>query len=152
MNSEQIEKLFSIAKNRELEAHQFYLSVSEKVKDPNVKGIFAQLAREEMGHYELLETFRNDPTASMKISAPPTDWKVAEAEELPKLSTDLKPRDAMALAMKKEQQAVEFYRSLSAAATDTETRSMFDNLANMELGHKHRLEKLFVDIGYPEAF
>jgi len=29
---------------------------------------------------------------------------------------------------------------------------MFENLARMELGHKTRLEHMFVDIGYPEAF
>jgi hypothetical protein len=31
-------------------------------------------------------------------------------------------------------------------------KDVFNNLANMELGHKHRLETVFVDIGYPEAF
>jgi rubrerythrin len=152
MESIELERLFSIAITRELEANQFYTKVAEKASVVSVKDIFTQLAREEMGHYELLERFHRDPTMTMKITAPPSDWKVAESQELPVLSVEMKPADAIALAMKKEQQAVEFYRGLAAAAGDSGTKDIFDNLANMELGHKHRLENVFVDIGYPEAF
>jgi rubrerythrin len=54
--------------------------------------------------------------------------------------------------MKKEQQAVEFYRGLAAGSTDAEVRGVFENLANMELGHKTRLEDIYLEVGYPEAF
>ncbi|NUM37164.1 MAG: ferritin family protein [Candidatus Brocadiae bacterium] len=152
MKLEQIEQLFSIAVRRETEAYEFYTSAAKKVKDTNVKSIFEKLAKEEMGHYELLEKFRIDPTLLMKISAPSSDWKIAETQELAKLSIEMKPVDAIALAMKKEQQAVEFYRALSSASADASTKKMFDNLANMELTHKHQLENMFVNIGYPEVF
>ena len=33
-----------------------------------------------------------------------------------------------------------------------ENKEIFENLVNMELGHKARLENVFVEIGYPEAF
>ena len=78
--------------------------------------------------------------------------KVAEATELPKLTLDMQPADAIALAMKKEQQAVEFYRDLSKHCADQEIGKIFENLANMELTHKQKLENVFVEIGYPEAF
>jgi rubrerythrin len=88
----------------------------------------------------------------MKFAAPPSDFKIAEATELPVLSFDAKPADAIALAMKKEQQAVEFYRALAQTALDNGLKQVLESLATMELGHKHRLETIFVDIGYPEAF
>jgi len=147
-----IEKLFVIATQRETEAYEFYAAAARKVADPNVQEVFQQLARDEKEHFELLERFRANPVKIMKISPPATDWKIAESESMPTLSTDMKPKDAIALAMKKEQQAVDFYRSLSSASTTAEIRFMFDNLANMELTHKHRLESTFVDIGYPEVF
>jgi len=147
-----IEKLFVIATQRENEAYEFYRQAARKVADPNVKEIFLKLARDEQKHFELLERFRANPEKIMKICPPAADWKIAESESLPTLSTDMKPKDAIALAMKKEQQAVDFYRSLSAASTTADIRSMFDNLANMELTHKHRLERIFVEIGYPEVF
>jgi len=47
---------------------------------------------------------------------------------------------------------VEFYRGLAQSATDATLSAMFENLARMELGHKTRLETMFVDVGYPEVF
>lgn len=144
--------MFSLAVGREMEAYEFYAAAAKKMTDAGVKSLFEQLSKEEMGHYEMLEKFRMDPTLIMKISAPASDWKLAESEKLPKLSIVMKPKDAIALAMKKEQQAVELYRSLSKATSDAGTRTMFENLANMELGHKQKLEDMFVNIGYPEVF
>jgi len=152
MEQIEFEQIMSIAIKREIEANEFYTDAAKKMKDPDVKKTFEQLAGEEMGHMELLERFKADPQMPFKIGAPSRDTKVAEATELPKLSTSMKPADALALAMKKEQQAVEFYRGLSAASAEAGLKATFDNLANMELGHKNRLENLFVDIGYPEAF
>jgi len=152
MDKTAFEQVMSVAIRREVEAHEFYRDVAAKMTDKEAKAVFAQLAQEEMGHMELLEKFKADPTMVMKITAPPADYRVAEATDARKLSADMKPADAIALAMKKEQQAVEFYRGLAANAADSSTRNVFENLANMELGHKHRLENVFVEIGYPEAF
>jgi rubrerythrin len=152
MDTQELTRVFSLATQRELEANAFYSLVAKTSGNADVKKVFEQLAQEEMGHFELLEKLRIDPTLPMKITAPKQDYKLAEATELPAFSDAMKPADAIALAMKKEQQAVEFYRGLSDAATDTQMKDVFNNLANMELGHKHRLENVFVDIGYPEAF
>jgi rubrerythrin len=152
MTPQEIDAIFSLATKRELEAHEFYQKVAKRAKDAEVRRLFAQLAKEELGHYEMLERFQADPSLPMKIAAPAADFKVAEATELPPFTDDLSPKDAIALAMKKEQQAVEFYRTLAAGAADAGTRDLFENLANTELGHKQRLENAFVDIGYPEAF
>jgi len=152
MSRQQIEQVLEMASRSELEAHGFYRSVAAKMANPDVRRIFEQLARDEMGHYELIERYRHDPKAGLKIAAPVGDWKVAEGEALPELSTNAKPKDAIALAMKKEQQAVELYRALASSSSDAGVRSTFENLANMELGHKRKLETAFVDIGYPEVF
>jgi rubrerythrin len=152
MNNPEIDKLFAIAINREIEAHEFYVSVAKKVRDTAVIEIFSELAQEEYGHMEILEKYRHDPTLEMKMPAPSSDFKIAEATELPRLSIDVKPKDAIALAMKKEQRAVEFYHALAGLTNDSGVRNVFESLANMELGHKHRLETVFVDIGYPEVF
>jgi rubrerythrin len=152
MNPQQIEQILSVAIDREIEAYEFYQDVSERANDATVRDIFRQLAKEERGHRGMLEQYLYDPTMILKISAPAADYKVAEATELPKLSVAMKPADAIALAMKKEQQAVEFYRVLGDSASDASVRDVFASLANMELGHKQRLENVFVEIGYPEVF
>ncbi|MEM4248076.1 MAG: ferritin family protein [Candidatus Nanoarchaeia archaeon] len=152
MNTQEIEEIFSIALKREMEANAFYSRVAKKVKDSDVKKIFSQLAEDELGHFELLEKYKSDPTLPMKIDAPASDFKLAEHTELPPFSDDMKPKEAIALAMKKEQQAVEFYTKLAKNSSDQSIKDIFNNLANMELGHKQKLENAFIDIGYPEAF
>ncbi len=148
----ELEKLFALAIAREAEAREFYYSAAQKVENASVKAIFAELAEQEIGHGEMLEQFKADPSLTMKMQAPKADWKIAETTELPALNIAIAPKDALALAMKKEEQAVNFYRSLAVAASDAEMRNIFENFANMELNHKQRLETLFVDIGFPEVF
>ena len=149
--SMEIEKLFALASGRELDARDFYRTVEKKATDPAVQAIFKQLAVDEHNHYEMIERFRTDQTLLLKIPAP-SDWKLAEQEELPPFTPGMNARDAIALAMKKEQAAVEFYRALAAATADAGMRSIFENLAHMELGHKHALESAFTGIAYPEVF
>jgi len=152
MDRTQLDDLLTTAIAREVEANAFYRQVAERSTDPNVRTIFAELAAEELGHKSLLEGVRRDPNLIGRFFAPAADYKVAEATALPALSIDMKPADAIALAMKKEQQAVELYLELAARASDSEMVKSFNALANMERGHKTRLEDVFVQIGYPEVF
>jgi rubrerythrin len=41
---------------------------------------------------------------------------------------------------------------LAEWSSDDSHKKHYENLAAMELNHKHRLENMFVDIGYPEAW
>jgi rubrerythrin len=136
---------------REEDASRFYAQASQRVTNASVKETFARLAQEELGHKAFLQNCVKDRLLLTKLQAPP-DYRVAEATEDADLSIDMKPADALALAMKKEQRAAEFYTGLANASSDAGLRSMFEDIARMELGHKARLENMFVDIGYPEAF
>lgn len=151
MDQVEISKLFDTAISREVEAYTFYKGVAERVENPSVKEIFEQLAREEKGHEETLWRFKGDPTATVTFK-PPADFKITETVETPALTLDMKPADAIALAMKKEKQAMDFYQSLADWTEDGALKKIYQNLANMEQGHKAKLEKLFVDIGYPEVW
>ena len=151
MDQVEISKLFDLAIGREVEAYNFYKGVSERVEDPKVKEIFAKLASEEKGHEAVLQRFKGDPESVVTFKPPP-DYKVAESVEVPALSLEMIPADAIALAMKKEQQAVEFYTNLAEWSQDAAQRSTYQNLAGMERTHKARLESLFVDIGYTEVW
>jgi len=64
----------------------------------------------------------------------------------------MKPADAIALAMKKEEEAMNLYLSLAESCKDEAQKQIFKDLAAMERGHKFKMEKAFVDIGYPEVW
>lgn len=152
MDRTQLDALLNKAVAAEMEANLFYKLVAERAANPAVRQAFTELAAEELGHRDFLENVRRDPDMIRKLSAPAVDYHVAEATALPALSIDMKPADAVALAMKKEQQAVELYKNLAQSAADPELEKLLIGLANMERRHKTRLEELFVQIGYPEAF
>ena len=151
MDQLQFEKLISLAIKREIEAHEFYRDVATRVTETAVKKIFENLAQQEMQHHDLLQKYRQDPSLAIRFKAP-EDLKVAESVNEPALSIDMKPADAIALAMKKELQAVEFYRNLADLFDEPDVRETYLNLSNMEMAHKVTLENAFVDIGYPESF
>lgn len=64
----------------------------------------------------------------------------------------MKPVDAIALAMKKEEAAMQQYTRLAQASMDAEQKKIFLELAEMEREHKTKMEAAFVDIGYPEVW
>jgi rubrerythrin len=152
MEKEKFLEIINVGIKRELEAHAFYQDVTKRVEDKSVKKIFEDLAKEELGHKELLEKFKYNPDIPVKFNAPKTDFHLAENVDLPELSIKMKPKDALALAMKKEQMAVEFYQQLAEQTDDNNIKKMIIEIAHMELSHKQRLENAYTDIAYVEAF
>jgi rubrerythrin len=152
MERVEFESMIDLAIEREIEAFEFYSSIVEITDNKDLASIFAELATEEEGHKKLLESFKGNADLHFEIKAPDKDYHLAEKTELPKLSTDMKPAEAFALAMKKEQQAAEFYTDLANRSKDNEIREMCLNLANMELKHKQKVEKAYIDVAYVESF
>ncbi|MDD1717608.1 MAG: ferritin, partial [Methanoregulaceae archaeon] len=61
MKIEDYRNVISMAISREVESYVFYRSVSEKVKDANLKSLFKELAGDETKHRELLEGYLAKP-------------------------------------------------------------------------------------------
>lgn len=152
MDKDRFNQIMDLAIKREVEAYNFYKDVAERVDDKAIIKIFTTLATEEVGHKDLLERFKYNPDLPVKMSSPEIDYHLAEEVELPELSIELKPADALALAMKKEQLAVEFYRKLAEKTEDGDVKKLLLEIANMELSHKQKLENAYTDIAYIEAF
>jgi rubrerythrin len=146
-----IENLLAMAIRRERDAAEFYRDLEQRVASSAAKAVFAQLAQDELGHEQFLKTCTSNPTMLAKFEPGP-DFHVTATTDLPPLTPDMKPVDAIVLAMKKEEQAVELYHGFAARTGDAKLKATFEGLAKMELGHKNRLETVFVNIGYPEVF
>jgi len=149
MKAADAKKIIATAIDREVEAYTFYKSVADKVKDKNLKELFAELAGEEKKHREFLQAFLTKDTSAMKF-APGHDYKVGDALPSPALTADLKPLDGLVLAIRKELEAMQMYTQFANAAADMETQLLFTQLANMERGHKARLEDIYTNMAFPE--
>jgi len=152
MNNQNINRLIDFAIQQEHEAFNFYKAASEKVTNPGVKQLFLELAEEENGHSDLLERYKKNKSLSALFKSPDIDYKISETQDMPPLSVNMKPADAIAVAMKKEQQAAELYCALADKVISPIEKKELENLASMEMGHKQKLENAFINIGYPEVF
>ena len=61
-------------------------------------------------------------------------------------------KDAIALAMKNEEIAMQKYENLAANCDDPELQGVFTSLASMEKDHKFKMEESFVKVAYPEVW
>ena len=80
------------------------------------------------------------------------DFKVSETVALPEVSEDMDLKDAIALAMKNEEIAMQKYETLAANCDDAELQGVFTSLAAMERDHKFKMEDSFVKVAYPEVW
>ncbi len=145
-------EILQMAVGNEVEAYEFYRDAAAKMKDPAMKKTFQELADEESGHKVLLEGYLSNEMKDMKFKEE-KDYKVAETVEAPKtLSTDMAFKDAIALAMKKEQEAMEMYQQFADASEGAKQKETFLELAKMEKGHKVRLEGIYTDMAFIEVW
>lgn len=151
MNSEDFQKIIANAIDSEVESYTFYKSVSERVKDANLKSLFLELAEDEKNHREYLQNVLLSGAKALQFKAV-SDYKVTDAIEEPVLSVDMKPLEGLLLAVKKELHAAQMYTRLAGASANLEQKMVFEQLANMEKGHKARLEDIYTNMAYPEAW
>jgi rubrerythrin len=151
MNAAEYKKIISLAIDREVEAYTFYKKVADKSKDANLKKIFAELAGEEKKHREFLQDFLAKEAKTMHFDTK-VDYKVGDSLPTPPITPDLKPLEGLVLAIKKELEAMQMYTRLAAASTDAQQQMLFASLADMERGHKARLEDIYVNTAFPEVW
>lgn len=151
MNQEEYNKIIKLAIDREVEAYAFYKSVADKVKDPNMKKMFTELAGDETGHRNLLQGYLEKGHKELHFSAS-KDYKVADMLPSPPLTADMKPLEGLVIAIKKELEAMQMYTQLASMSDDAAQKKIFTELASMERGHKSRLEDIYTNMAFPEAW
>jgi len=151
MKPEEYKKIIQNAISKEVESYVFYQSITEKVKDAALKSTFKELAGEEKKHREFLEGLLMKPMKELHFDES-KDFKVSKTIERPTVTIDMKPLDGLKLAIKKEEDAMELYKGLSAVSKDAEMKKTFDSLAKMEISHKVRLEDIFTNQAFPETW
>jgi rubrerythrin len=151
MKMEEYRKIIANAIAKEVESYVFYRGVQEKAKDAAVKKLFKELAEQETGHREFLEGLLVKPAGSLHFDQN-KDFKVSKTIEKPPVTIDMKPVDGIALAIKKEEEAMDMYTQLSGLSTDSEQKKLFSDLSKMELSHKTRLEDIYTNMAFPESW
>lgn len=151
MDHLQYSKILEDAIQSEIDSQVFYREAAEALENSLLKEMFLSFAEEEKRHEDTLRRFLETMPDELPFDES-TDFHVSETVSAPRVSADMKPADAFALAMKKEEEAMKAYTALAHACTDEQQKKILLDLAAMERAHKLKMEKAFTDAGYPESW
>ncbi|KLU60750.1 rubrerythrin [Peptococcaceae bacterium CEB3] len=138
--------------HNEVEAYEFYRDAGKKItSDRNLADTFEELAVEEQKHRDFLQDYLDGDMPDFQLNDF-DDYHVSEGVEKPKLTTNMKFVEAVALAMKKEEEAMNMYKKLAASSANDQQKELFLDLSRMEEMHKVKLEKIYVNAAYVEVW
>ncbi len=134
-----VDEILDFAIDGEVTSVQFYMDLAKRAQTQEMKKVFEDFAREEMGHKAKLQEIKQ------------SKWSITADEDVPDLriadyvvdvepSPDMTYKDALIVAMKKEKAAYRLYLDLAAVAEAEELTETFLWLAQEEAKHKLRFE------------
>ncbi len=141
-----IKEIIDIAIGIEQSGYEFYSGCVGKFKDPSVRDTFEFLAREELEHQRLFESFHGDTETAGLYNEEYYAYLRAigggrifdsQQESIPRLLAELStPMDALKHAFSAEKDSILFYSELKELFTkDRDTTLMLDRIINEERKH-----------------
>ena len=143
MNWNSLEEVLRFAIRKEADAAAFYRMAADR-SNPGVKKFFEELARMEDGHKKKLEGFGLKKIEKMELKKT-QGFGIAEMVEEVPFSSDMSYADLLRMAIKNEEKSEHFYTSTAKSVTDPQLKKLFMILAQEEITHKKRLEKIYDD-------
>jgi len=133
---EALQQIIAFAIEKERGAERFYLKWAERAEERDVQELLRELASDEQRHAKRLA--EADAEDLLAETPPPNDFRLAELIEETAPRDDMSLVDAVAIAIEREQRAIDLYERLLRNASQGE--KLFRALADDERRHKHRLE------------
>jgi len=133
------EDILKFAIDREAKANRFYVALAQRMADPEMREVFEMLAQDELEHKAKLEL---EVMKTGKVVASEEMAGRFEADGAADVATVLHMdyKNALAIAIDKENASFRLYADWIVTAEDEEQREMLLSLAQEEAKHKARLE------------
>jgi rubrerythrin len=131
-------------------SHDFYQRMADLVGHQETKETFQFLAREELDHKAFLQNCLTPQGCLLAGEA--KDVHLAEIMHAPAITDDMSPKEALVIAMKREEGSYRFYQRLASLQPPGEAKSFLEKMAAMELGHKEKVEYLYTNVAFPEVW
>ena len=131
-------------------SHEFYQRMAKLVSHAETRETFEYLAKEELEHKVFLKSCLTPQ--GCKLVGQAQNVHLAELLEAPAFSEALSPKEALVIAMKREEGAYRFYQTLAGLQPPGEIRAFLEKMAQMELGHKEKMEYLYDNVAFPEVW
>ncbi|HBG70906.1 MAG: hypothetical protein A2W93_08735 [Bacteroidetes bacterium GWF2_43_63] len=138
-NFKSMDHILDFAMNQEQSAVDFYTKLAAKSRNEEMKQIFEEFAREEIGHKAKISQIKEEQNFNLpkeKVAA----LKIADYIAYPDVDENITYEDALKVAMAREKAAFKLYTKLASEAPTQAIRSIFQYLAQEESKHKLRFE------------
>ena len=137
--SDELTELLDAAMYKEIASQAFYIAGQKKTRDPAARAMMKELAEEELKHLQWLKNlkergvekqhWRQEKVPDLMISEYLTGGDTLEGAGL---------QDTLIFAIKREQQAIEFYSKMMGVIRDETAKRLCQRLAHEELKHRLR--------------
>lgn len=139
-----LEEIIRFAVKREETAYTLYKNAAEKSSGIAARKMFEEMAAEEAGHKEVFSRI-DIAEAMQKASSKVPDMKLAEyLVDIP-LKPDMNYDEILRYAIKTEESAYRLYSAAAEMTDDPKLKKTLQVFADVELGHKKRLEGIYDD-------
>lgn len=128
-----------IAKKMETDAIKFYLEAAEKTGYPAGKKMFETVAADEKRHLEYVTQLLKGLDVHIEDIHPieniKTVFEEMKDEMMEKVKVTADDLDAFRIAMKMENEGIEFYKKLLSGASSAKEKTLFEKLLKEEEQH-----------------
>ena len=147
--ADELMELLDTAIYKEIASQAFYIAGQSKTEDPGARTLLKELAEEELKHAELLKDLKAKGLTkqSWHLEIVP-NLMISEYLTSPDTVEGAGLQEVLILAMKREQQSVEFYSKMMGVMRDKAAKHLCERLVQEELRHKLKLEMYYDDLFY----
>ncbi len=142
MNKEELIRLVQRAIQTEYDGQRFYTRAAEEIKDPKGSAMFAQLAKDEVYHVEVIKNLYRELLADTDAD-PVKGFPIFQDRKKQEKGkpTDFKNEfEVLQRALENEAMARDFYREHARDFESKEAEEIFQDLMEMEEGHIRLLQ------------
>lgn len=137
-----LDEVVKFAIEREDTAYRLYKRAAELSTSISAKKMFEELAQEEATHKDVFTKIDEDKAESHKLCTIPESSIAKYLADVP-LRADLSYSEILAYALKTEENAYQLYKAAAGMTEDPKLQKLLMNFADIELGHRRRLEAIY---------
>ena len=139
-----LEDVISFAIEREDTAYKLYKRAAELSTSIAAKKMFEELAGEESAHRNVFVKIDEDKAENHKLCMLPESSIAQYLADVP-FRDNLTYSEILAFALKTEENAYQLYKAAAGMTDDPKLQKILMNFADVELGHRRKIEAIYED-------
>jgi len=137
-----LEEVISFAVDREDDAYRLYKRAAELSTSIASKKMFEELAAEEATHKDVFSKIDAEKAENHKLCKLP-ESSIAKYLTNVAFQENLTYSEILLYALKTEDNAYQLYKAAAGMTDDPKLQKVLMNFADVELGHRRRIEALY---------